>query len=304
MPKPYARPPVQVRRTKPALRRQYSRANPPVSREALEPSTGRVQATRPDSPTASASRNPSTTERRTGTSLVFLPPEQTEAVRSLLCEYALREHGDEPGAATHRFKAVSIDWTRGTATGYVAKYVAKNIDGYGLGADSEKGQPAKRSVEHVDAWASTWRCRKFQFFGSPPVTVWRELRRVVDPDDGTLVDLAAAADAGDWKAFLTLMGGPGATRAEHTARPLMCWSDESGRYDEPKGNSIIGVATADVEVITRHHTWRLDYKRNQESAETRAPYPSRAEERSVPLTPTRDNNRKGRVAATCGSSVS
>ncbi|MDN3519113.1 replication endonuclease [Aquisalimonas lutea] len=35
---------------------------------------------------------------------------------------------DEPGASRHRFQVERIDPQRGTATGYVAKYVAKGID--------------------------------------------------------------------------------------------------------------------------------------------------------------------------------
>ena len=47
----------------------------------------------------------------------------------------MREDGDEPGAAKHRYKEERIDWSKGTAASYIAKYISKNIDGYGLERD-------------------------------------------------------------------------------------------------------------------------------------------------------------------------
>lgn len=49
------------------------------------------------------------------------------------------------GAAEHRFTAVAIAWSRGTAAGYIAKYISKNIDGFGLDADLH-GRDSKDSA--------------------------------------------------------------------------------------------------------------------------------------------------------------
>ncbi|SFF21419.1 replication endonuclease [Nitrosomonas sp. Nm166] len=53
--------------------------------------------------------------------LLFMPPEQTARVREIMRHYALETDGDEPGAQEHRFKAIAIDKSKGTAVGYIAK---------------------------------------------------------------------------------------------------------------------------------------------------------------------------------------
>lgn len=109
--------------------------------------------------------------------LVFAPPTQVDDLRAIVRKQALKDSGDEPGAADHRCDFKLMDKAEGTAAGYIAKYVAKNIDGEHVGEDLD-GRPARETAERVETWATTWRIRQFQQVGGPPVSVWRELRRI------------------------------------------------------------------------------------------------------------------------------
>ncbi|NQZ24470.1 MAG: replication endonuclease [Colwellia sp.] len=107
-----------------------------------------------------------------------------------------------------RFTAVLMDKTKGSAAGYIAKYISKNIDGYQV-TDHEDDETGENIVVNpVLAWASTWGIRQFQFQGSPSVTVYRELRRVRKPvEQFDLERVRQAADVGSWLNFSKLMGG-------------------------------------------------------------------------------------------------
>lgn len=188
--------------------------------------------------------------------LLFMSAEHVPRVREIMRHYALQDSPDEPGADKHRFDAVAIDWSRGTATGYVAKYVAKNIDGAHVGLD-EHGNDARSSAERVEAWASRWGIRQFQQIGGPPVTIWRELRRASGEHEGLAGKLADAANAGDWARLVKLMGGPTAKRSAMPATLTKVWSDKPGQYGEPIGYVVTGVEAGGVEVCTRTHTWEI-----------------------------------------------
>ncbi len=120
--------------------------------------------------------------------LLFVRPDQLATLEGAIREHGLAEDGDEPGADTQRVKFVRIDAAKGTAAGYIAKYVSKNIDaehiadhdqqdGLTVGADLV-GDEVIQASQRVEAWASTWGIRQFQGIGCPPITVWRELRRI------------------------------------------------------------------------------------------------------------------------------
>lgn len=163
--------------------------------------------------------------------LLFMRPEYVELARAIFWGYALAEDGSEPGAEENRFKVKPIDEAFGSATGYIAKYISKNIDAYAVGddLDDETGEPLKDMAKRVTAWASRWSIRQFQQIGGAPVTVYRELRRVkttkveiigadgkpiiIDreysaPIPPALLDAQQAADDRDWTAYTNAQGGP------------------------------------------------------------------------------------------------
>ena len=189
--------------------------------------------------------------------LLFLEPDQTSKTREIFSKYCLAEDGDEPGAVDHRFTAIAIIPSKGSAAGYVAKYIAKNIDGYGLDTDLY-GTNAATAAERVETWASTWGIRQFQQIGGPPVSIWREFRRL-KPDelDGIFKPLTEAADAGSWARFVELMGGPSAKRQSRPVQLAKAWNDKPGRYGDPLGDQVFGMCADNVFISTRIHSWTI-----------------------------------------------
>lgn len=71
-----------------------------------------------------------------------MAPESIEPLRQVFLRYALQEDADEVGARQRRFTWKDIDEEKGSAVGYIAKYISKNIDAYGIDED-ETGLEAK-----------------------------------------------------------------------------------------------------------------------------------------------------------------
>lgn len=198
--------------------------------------------------------------------LVFHAPEHTQAVRGTVLEHALRDSPNEPGAHAHRVDFKAIDWSRGTAAGYIAKYVAKNIDGYRLEKDL-LGNDAMETSARVEAWAGTWGIRQFQQIGGPPVGPWRELRRVESLPAGAPEHLRAAHDAVNkmavyegrenasvaWDRYCRAQGGVFCGRDYLIRVTLEEQPGKLGRYGDPAGPRPVGVETAGVERYTPAH---------------------------------------------------
>lgn len=198
--------------------------------------------------------------------VLFTLAHHLDAVRSVLTGFWLSDGRDDPGAEKHRIKFKAINRDEGSAAGYLAKYVAKNIDGFEVGEDYEcapddhlnGASDAQKTCERVATWASRHGIRQFQQIGGPAVSVWRELRRL--RSTCSVVDIEAArvhADAGDWCAFIAALGGIEAGRAGNVG----LWSEVTGEingYDELRGPQIVGIRAADGEVKTRLSIWRIE----------------------------------------------
>lgn len=206
--------------------------------------------------------------------LMFMLPEDVEYVRSIVRKYAWKEDHHElksDKAKKARFHAEAIDPDKGSATGYVAKYISKNIDGYALDGetDDESGDLLKETAPAVSAWAARWHIRQFQFVGGAPVTVYRELRRLADTETahGLSVEFAAvhdAADAGDWAGYVNAQGGPFVRRDDLQVRTLYEPRADINQYGEEtvciRGvyDSVVG---AGAPILTRLTQWKIVPKR-------------------------------------------
>ncbi len=203
-------------------------------------------------------------------------------LQATLLHYALEDSGDEPGAAEHRCDFVLIDKAKGCATAYIAKYVSKNIDGEHVGNDLE-GKPAIESAKRVEAWCATWGIRQFQSVGCPPVSVWRELRRIPSlPSDAPehLVRAHRAANKqvqrdGDeretvaWDEYCRAQGGMGVGR-EACITLAKRLPDGLSRYGDAMQPRPFGVETVGVPAHganDQRRTWLIESARHVWSIE-------------------------------------
>ena len=142
--------------------------------------------------------------------LIWVKPEHVAKVRDVFIRYAVDEDKEElyPFFDRNEKRAAKkqsiqgpfnyqprcdfgyIDPEKGTATGYIAKYISKNIDGYAMGEEvsKETGQSVQAMAKNVNAWKSRWGIRQFQFFGGAPVTTYRELRRLASQNKKAFVE--------------------------------------------------------------------------------------------------------------------
>ncbi|MBM2883868.1 replication endonuclease [Chromobacterium phragmitis] len=207
--------------------------------------------------------------------VMFFDEADRKEIRRILRHYALQVDPTEKGAWRRRFTFKRIDMVRGSACGYVAKYIAKNVDGRAASGgdlpdydgESNPSNPARfcETALRVEAWAG-WGIRQFQQIGCVPVTVWRELRRL-DADEvrSELAPLVRAADGSDWAEFVRLQGGAQVKRGDLLCRPYR--EPITNRYGEESAivrgvelqlgqHPTLNVPMTDI-TISRVHTWTI-----------------------------------------------
>ena len=195
--------------------------------------------------------------------LIFASQEDLGVIAKALERYFLLcDSPDEPGAREHRIRCTWIDSAKGGATAYVAKYISKNIDGVGVGEDLEDSQRKRSAIEtciRAEAWARIHGIRQFQFFGGPPVSVWRELRRLGEASFGAIENARQAAEIPDWCAFVVAMGGTGVATAARPVRLHRVTTGTVGMYGDPVGPEVVGLESDGWVTVTRIREWFIDW---------------------------------------------
>ncbi len=254
--------------------------------------------------------------------MLWARPGQRAEVCAILRAHWLADAGEEKGAKRHRFKAKSL--RAGGAAGYVAKYIAKGIDDEGDPSqsghldDAPDGSKVHMSQDtmhgggayRVRAWARAHGIRQFQAFGQPPVTVWRELRRVpVDAMHGASDTLLRAWDAvnkdgekkASWGEYMTRQGGAGVGLGYRVAI-VKEQRQHVGRYEVTDKACPVGVAdrldTSGHVAVSNRQTWK---PRGTWAAGDRGGVPLLAAWRAARAEPaqpwTRDINCTGAIAS-------
>jgi hypothetical protein len=255
--------------------------------------------------------------------LLFVDPARVNDMEMIVTAYAIKEDEEERGAHENRVKLVRIEAGKGTAAGYIAKYVSKNIDGTGVGdhktfengttytiAPDLFGNVELTPSARVTYWSQVWGIRQFQQIGGAPVGVWRELRRVkgetlLNAPEAVRAAHAAAqkiestdpnvAKQADWAEYLWAQGGPDVTRRALAVRLAERGTMINGRYKVGEQKKPVGVfASAYPKEVYEgvHYRWTITDGRSS-AASTGRPR-------------TGVNNCTGRPAWTrpeCGSSA-
>lgn len=218
--------------------------------------------------------------------LFFVERKDAARMNEIIMEHALAEDGDEAGAKENRVKLVQIDTSNGgSAAGYIAKYVSKNIDGHGVGDHKAfengetytvqtdlLGHQVITASQRVTYWAQVWGIRQFQQIGGAPVGIWRELRRITAetiegaPDEMQRAWKAAQAvkseneeeaRQADYAEYTLALGGIGTGRNTSIAlyRDVVTIEGKYATYEAKKPVGVYAVSERDVIYKSVRYTW-------------------------------------------------
>lgn len=213
--------------------------------------------------------------------ILFVRREQESTLRDVFEMYANAENcsahrpGKPPAQSPQsQIMIKPVDRRTGSPTAYITKHICRNLEGCAPGGrDKETGSPWTELARHSAAWASLWGIKQFQFTGGPPVSVWRELRKLSDQKQADSVspvfgELHYAAGAGDWAEYTRLQGGLPTARKNLTMRTwyqAASEPDECGQYTAIiKGVYLPGTNKAPV--VTRTRKWKVKAPRQSTKA--------------------------------------
>ena len=191
--------------------------------------------------------------------LVFVAPDHAGGLIDTMRSYALRDSPNERGALERRFKVERIDPAKGSALGYVLKYVSKSIDGEGVESDNESGESGTDAARRIVGWARLWGIRQFQFFGLPAITPTRELFRCDRESlpSRALKEAHDATKANDYAAYLAALRTYSmGFRVDYSERP-------SARYRDETAHRILGLIARAIDlpsathIVTRTDEWLI-----------------------------------------------
>jgi len=216
--------------------------------------------------------------------LMWFPKDRMEDALNIYRAHALEDTPHEPGAQERRFTVMKGDLAQG-ATGYIAKYISKNVDG--LNSEGEAWSlDSVKTAARTEASARTWGIRQFQSIGLPSVTVYRECRRLTDEDlteqlqhvkeseiKSTMHVIREAADTGDWCAFIKAMGGVAIPRDAQPLRAHMVTKiTELGKAPLNEYGEVVEqlkgvIAWQAIPIITRMYEWVIQpIKKSQDKS--------------------------------------
>lgn len=210
---------------------------------------------------------------------LFCKEEEKELIVSTLRDIAIEEDKDELYFKTvngklkkrnkpvlrARFDCKFCDPSKGGATAYIAKYIAKNLNG------SHMSEADKKAAQSVRAWASLWRIRQFQQFGGAPVSIWRALRKTSTEEIKALkcdelTELHEHADNSRWKDFVQGIGNA-----------QINYEEKENRYFETI-KRIVGFSFMSHCISTVKAQWEIIRKSDLKATPKRDGVPSRSTE--------------------------
>ena len=214
--------------------------------------------------------------------------EAANRIKRVITLYARYYSPHEKGAAKNRVKLVRIEAGKGPAAGYIAKYVAKNIDGTGVGdhksfedgrtyvvTTDEFGNETITPSQRVTYWSQVWGIRQFQQIGGAPVGVWRELRRIKADAIANAPEAIKAAHAAcqkidsaelavakqaDFGAYMLAQGGPtvGRKAAIKIAAREVTIKGRYATYTDEKPVGVYAVKFPNEVYEGVHYRWTIE----------------------------------------------